>query len=50
MNYPVPTVAVQCLGYETAIKININIPDTWAKEDMAGLKWFPGFMAPQKHL
>jgi hypothetical protein len=31
-------------------KSNVNILDTWANEEVAGLEWFRGFMTCQKHL
>jgi hypothetical protein len=47
MNYPLITVACRHLGNEKAMKIYINIAETWAKEGVTGLDWFRGFMTRQ---
>lgn len=43
INSPPTTKDCCCLDYETGIKSNSNIPDTWAKE-IAELEWFYKFM------
>jgi hypothetical protein len=50
MNYPLKIVTRHHLGYETTIKSNISLLDTWTEEEMAGLEWFCGFITHQEHL
>ena len=38
------------LAYETAIKNNLTIPDTWVISKLAGIDWLQGFMERNKHL
>jgi hypothetical protein len=44
MNYLLIIVARHCLGYETVLKSNINVPDTCANEELSGSALFRGFM------
>lgn len=50
MNFPLSTIDCRRLAYETAIKNNLKIPDTWVISKLAGIDWFEGFMERNKHL
>lgn len=50
MNFPLSTIDCRRLAYETAIKNNLKIPDTWVISKLAGIDWFQGFMERNKHL
>ena len=50
MNHGLTPKAVRKLAYDWAQMLSLKVPETWAKEEMAGLDWFKSLMRQNSEL